>query len=175
MKALMITASAAAMTFAASAAGAQEGGMYGSVGYAATDRDDANLSAIQGRFGVRLHPNIAIEGEGAIGIGDEDIGDDTTVKLDHQLAAYGVGFVPLTPQFEVLGRLGYGNTRSASTVRWVKATPTPTRGITAPARSSGSLATTPSAPTGRGTTSTRTRTTPTSTSGRSPTSAASSG
>ena len=111
MKALMIAASAAAMTFAASAAGAQEGGMYGSVGYAATDRDDANLSAIQGRFGVRLHPNIAIEGEGAIGIGDEDIGDDTTVKLDHQLAAYGVGFVPLTPQLEVLGRLGYGNTK----------------------------------------------------------------
>lgn len=111
MKALMIAASAAAMAFAASAAQAQEGGMYGSIGYAATDRDDANLSAVQGRFGVKLHPNFGIEGEGAIGIGDEDIGPDTTVKLDHQLAAYGVGFVPLTPQFEVLGRLGYGNTK----------------------------------------------------------------
>lgn len=111
MKALMIAASAAAMTFAASAASAQVGGMYGSIGYAATDREDADLSAIQGRFGVRVHPNLAVEGEGALGVGDEDIGPGTTVKLDHQLAAYGVGIVPVTPRFEVLGRLGYGNTK----------------------------------------------------------------
>lgn len=111
MKALMIAASAAAMALAASAASAQVGGVYGSVGYAATDREDANLSAIQGRVGVKLHPNFGIEGEGAIGIGDEDIGPDTTVKLDHQLAAYGVGFVPLGDRFELLGRVGYGNTQ----------------------------------------------------------------
>lgn len=113
MKALMIAASAAAMALAATAAHAQatEGGMYGSIGYAATDRDDANLSAIQGRFGVKLHPMFGIEGEGAIGIGDEDIGADTTVKLDRQLAAYGVGFLPVGDRFEVLGRVGYGNTQ----------------------------------------------------------------
>jgi outer membrane immunogenic protein len=113
MKALMIAASAAALSLGATSAlaQAQEGGMYGSIGYAATDRDDANLSAIQGRFGVKLHPMFGIEGEGAIGIDDEDIGAGATVKLDHQLAAYGVGFVPLGDQFEVLGRLGYGNTQ----------------------------------------------------------------
>ena len=111
MKALMIAASAAAMALGASAAQAQEGGMYGSIGYAATDREDANLSAIQGRFGVRLHPMIGIEGEGAIGIGDDDVAPGVTAKLDHQLAIYGVGFVPLGERFELLGRVGLGNTK----------------------------------------------------------------
>lgn len=114
MKALMIAAaSAAALTLGATAANAQatEGGMYGSVGYAATDRDDADLSAIQGRFGVKLHPMFGIEGEGAFGIDDEDIGGGASVKLDHQFAAYGVGFLPLGDRFEAIGRVGYGNTQ----------------------------------------------------------------
>lgn len=114
MKALTMTAaSVAALALGAGAAQAQvaQGGMYGSIGYAATDRDDANLSAIQGRFGVKLHPMFGIEGEGAIGIDDESIAPGTTVKLDHQLAGYGVAFVPLGERFELLGRVGYGNTK----------------------------------------------------------------
>ncbi|HYG25379.1 MAG TPA: porin family protein [Caulobacteraceae bacterium] len=113
MKFLMMATSAAALALGATAAQAQvgEGGMYGSLGYAATDRDDANLSAIQGRFGVKLHPMFGIEGEAAFGIDDEDIGAGSTVKLDRQIAAYGVGFLPLGERFELLGRVGYGNTQ----------------------------------------------------------------
>jgi len=113
MKVLIIAA--AALACAASPAMAQTvahtGGLYGSIGYAATDQSDADLGAIQGRFGARLHPMLGIEGEAGFGVNDADIGDDTSVKLDRQLALYGVGFVPIGTNFEAIARVGYGNTK----------------------------------------------------------------
>lgn len=112
MKSLMFAACAAAALCALPAA-AQDRGLYGSAGYAATDRDDASLGAIQGRIGARLFPMLGVEGEGAIGVKSDDVtvaGTPVEVELNHQLAAYAVGFVPVTPSFDIIGRVGFGTT-----------------------------------------------------------------
>lgn len=112
MKALMIAASAAALSLTAAPAMAQMSGMYGSVGYAATDQGDAKLGAVQGRIGARLGGMFGVEGEGAFGIQSDDVdvglGQDVEVKLNHQLAGYGVLYAPLSENFDLLARLGVG-------------------------------------------------------------------
>jgi hypothetical protein len=109
MKYLIAAASVAVMGFAAPAlAQAQPAvptGVYGTLGYTNFGGDDIDLGAIQGRLGYRFNNYLGAEGELATGVKK-----DHGVKLDHQEAIYGVGFLPLTPQWELLGRVGYGHT-----------------------------------------------------------------
>ena len=117
MKTLMLAA-AAAMSVAAipALASAQVApDYYGSLGYDNTKTDGANLGAIQGRVGAKLTPNFGVEGEVAVGVK----GDTTTlggvpakVELQHQAAAYAVGFLPITSQIDLIARAGYGTTRA---------------------------------------------------------------
>jgi hypothetical protein len=117
MKVMLSAAVAAAALFAAGAASAQMAPLYGSIGYshygAEVDGDELNLGAITGRIGARLHPNFAIEGEGSFGVRDEEEtsgGFTASLGLNHQVLGYAVGFIPVSPNAELFGRIGYGVT-----------------------------------------------------------------
>lgn len=87
---------------------------YGTLGYTQLKSDGADLGAVTGRVGARLHPNFGVEAEGSIGVNDDDftVGAVTgTVEEKFDLAAYGVATLPVTDRFDVFGRVGYGTTR----------------------------------------------------------------
>ena len=97
---------------------------YGTGGYTALDADGADLGAVTGRVGARLSPNFAVEGEASIGVQDDDItvaGVNGTVEHDYDAAIYGVGILPVSPNFELFGRLGYGTTKVKADVAGVTA------------------------------------------------------
>ncbi|HEV2082446.1 MAG TPA: porin family protein [Brevundimonas sp.] len=107
---------AATALFAAPAAMAQVAQpVYGSVAYSHLDADDGDLGAIYGRVGYQFSPNFAIEGEGSFGVKDEtfDLGGGVEGRVEHKYdaAAYAVGILPVSPNFEVFARGGYGTTR----------------------------------------------------------------
>jgi outer membrane immunogenic protein len=87
-------------------------GLYGNLGYSDADGSGVNLGAIQGRLGYRLNNWFGVEGELATGVKNDKFnvapGVDAKVKLKLQEAIYGVGFLPLTPQWDLIGRVGYG-------------------------------------------------------------------
>ena len=85
----------AALTLIAAPAMAQDPAspVTGSIGYTHLDGDDGSLGAVTGRLGYRFTPYIGIEGEASVGVQDED-----------------VGTVPVSPNVELFGRVGYGTT-----------------------------------------------------------------
>jgi hypothetical protein len=117
MKTLIAVASAAAaLCVLPSLAQAQAAptGVYGAIGYTDFHSDHTDLGAIQGRLGYRFMPYAGVEGEAAFGVKKDDVtvGSVTgRAKLDHEVAIYGVGFLPLSDKADVLARVGYGNTK----------------------------------------------------------------
>lgn len=88
---------------------------YGTLGYAHIDDDGVNLEAATARLGARFGQNFGVEAEGAIGVDGytQTIGATTaSVKLDHSLAAYAVGYLPLSPKFDLMVRGGYGTSQA---------------------------------------------------------------
>jgi len=118
MKSLMMAASAAvlALPIAAQAQSASTFSpvtVYGQLGYEDTHVEGANLGAIQGRLGARFGNYIGAEGELSGGVKSDSVnvgGTPVDVHLRHQEAIYGVGFLPVTPRFDLFGRVGYGHT-----------------------------------------------------------------
>jgi len=111
MKKALIAAAAAATALVSAPAFAQDGKdveIYGSLGYAHYD-EDVNLGAVQGRLGARFMNYFGVEGEGAFGISDDDIAG-VDVELNRQMAIYAVGFLPVSDSFDIIGRVGVGNT-----------------------------------------------------------------
>lgn len=97
---------------------------YGTLGYAGTDLDDVDLGAIQGRLGARFGQYLGVEGEVSGGVKDDKVnvaGTDVKIKLDHQEAIYGVGFLPISPNLDLLARVGYGHTEGSGSVGGVSA------------------------------------------------------
>lgn len=122
---ILIAAASVAVIAAATPALAQiqptaNTGVYANLGYANVGIGDANIDAIQGRLGYRFNDFLGVEGEVAGGLGHDKVGVapgvDAKVKLDHQEAIYGVGFLPITPQFDLLGRVGYGHSKISTSV-----------------------------------------------------------
>ncbi|PZO00792.1 MAG: porin family protein [Alphaproteobacteria bacterium] len=111
---LLTTAALALLAAPAMAQSIQEPTYYGTLGYSQLDSSDGDLGAITGRFGAKLHPNFGAEGEVSVGVRDDefDVGG-VPVKIEHEydVAAYAVGYLPITPQFELFGRVGYGTTQ----------------------------------------------------------------
>jgi hypothetical protein len=86
--------------------------VYGTIGYAGSNGDGVDLGAIQGRLGARFGNYVGLEGELAGGVKNDHVtvgATDVEVKLRHQEAIYGVGFVPLSPRFDLVARVGYGH------------------------------------------------------------------
>ena len=71
----------------------------------------AALQLVTGALAVRQD---AGKGEAAIGVRDDDVdigGTNVNVELKHQLAAYVVGFAPVSANTDVFARFGYGTTK----------------------------------------------------------------
>ncbi len=118
MKSLIALAATTALTLSipaiASAQSLSPTTVYGSLGYANANIDDVNLGAIQGRLGARFGQYLGVEGELAGGVKSDDTnvaGVPVNVKLQHQAAIYGVGYLPLSPQADLFARVGYGNSK----------------------------------------------------------------
>jgi len=83
-------------------ANAQQSSVYVSGGYTHFDGDGgAELGGITGRVGVGITPNFAIEGEASFGVSD-----DSGTELDNELGIFAVGKLPISPSFDVFGRVG---------------------------------------------------------------------
>lgn len=115
MKSLIVAASAviacAAVPALAQAQDMPAPQVYGTLGYAQASEDDVDLGAIQGRLGARWN-HFGVEGELAGGVKDDSVlvgATNVNVKLRHEEAIYGVGFLPLTPKLDLFARVGYGN------------------------------------------------------------------
>jgi hypothetical protein len=108
MKSIVLATAAAAVALVAAPAFAQTAPatFYGTLGYSHVDADPAELGAVTARAGARFGQYLGAEVEGGLGVNG-----DFGVDIDHTLAAYAVGFVPLTPQFDLVARIGYGTTR----------------------------------------------------------------
>ncbi|MES2722049.1 MAG: porin family protein [Pseudomonadota bacterium] len=118
MKSLIVLAATAAAVLAAPAVASAQSmsptTFYGSIGYANAAIDDVNLGAVQGRLGARFGQYVGVEGEVAGGVKEDSVrigAVNVDVELKHQVAIYGVGYLPLNPQFDLLARVGYGNTK----------------------------------------------------------------
>jgi outer membrane immunogenic protein len=97
----------------------------GSVGYTHLDSGDNSLGAVTGRVGAKLSRYIGVEGEASFGVKDEDItigGVDGSVEHEYDAALYAVGTVPVSENFELFGRVGYGTTSIKADVAGVSAT-----------------------------------------------------
>jgi outer membrane immunogenic protein len=130
---ILIVAAGAALCLAPAVALAQSAtaptGLYGTLGYADAHTDGVNLGAIQGRLGWRFNNWLGVEGELAAGVHDDKssttvggVNIDTKVKLQNSEAIYGVGFLPLSSNFDLLARIGYGDSRVKATASAVGAT-----------------------------------------------------
>lgn len=120
MKTLITAASALALAAlipaVASAQTANVGTtFYGTLGYADSNTDHLNLGTIQGRIGARFGQHFGVEGELAAGVTNDKTtvsGVDIKAKIQNQEAIYAVGFLPLNSQWDLLARIGYGDTRA---------------------------------------------------------------
>jgi len=114
MKIALFAAAAAATLLVSAPALAQDASspeFYGNLGYSFYDTDigDAELGAVNARLGARFHRYFGIEGEAAFGVQDDTVAG-IDVGLNHSLAVYGVGFLPVTDRVDLLARAGWGNT-----------------------------------------------------------------
>lgn len=111
-----ILLSVAALTVIATPAAAQSVSspqLSGSVGYTNLDTDLGDVGAITGRLNAKFNRYVGVEGEASVGISDRDFtvdGVDGRLEHDYDAAVYGVATLPVNPNFEVFGRVGYGTT-----------------------------------------------------------------
>ncbi|MBX9707700.1 MAG: porin family protein [Caulobacteraceae bacterium] len=121
---LLATAAVSLFALPAAAQSFSQPQWYGSAGYTALDAEGADLGALTGRIGAKVSPNFAFEGEASIGIVDDDVtvgGVTASVEQDYDAAAYAVGILPVAPNFELFGRVGYGTTSIKADVAGISA------------------------------------------------------
>jgi outer membrane immunogenic protein len=121
MKSILITAASAAALLVAVPAMADSPNYtgitgYGNLGYSnvgVSGFGDPDFSAITGRVGARFGKFFGVEGELTGGFNSEHVnigGVNGNARLNDQFAAYAVGYLPVSPNWDVLGRIGYGTT-----------------------------------------------------------------
>ncbi len=111
--------SAAGVAAPANAADWTFKGVYGNLGWADTNAQGASTQSITGRVGGRFGPYLGVEGEVTAGLGagsrtfDAGGPNQRTIGVKQALAGavYGVGYLPLGPNLDLLGRIGYGASR----------------------------------------------------------------
>jgi opacity protein-like surface antigen len=113
MKKLIIATAVSVLALSgAAAANAQAPGqMYGSVGVQGTDNDSTNtdLNSVNVRVGTRLNQNFGVEADASFGTG-EDQGPGGDYRLTNKWGVYGVGYVPVSERFDLIGRVGVSDT-----------------------------------------------------------------
>lgn len=118
MNKLLILASTALLSAAASPVFAQDSGafsptsFYGNAGGAIYQADfgagKTTLSALGGRLGVRFGKYIGGEGELALGVNNQNIGG-LNYKISTAYAGYLVGYLPAGDNLDLFARIGYGH------------------------------------------------------------------
>jgi len=89
-------------------------GVYGGVNAGIADGSGVDLGVIGARLGYRFNNFFGVEGDLGTGLkSDTDTigGVDVNTKLKYDAAAYGVGFLPIGPNTDLLARVGYGTTK----------------------------------------------------------------
>ena len=112
----LLTASAALAVLAVAAPASAE--TYGNLGYTSVDGDGATVGAVTGRLGWKSKSFFGLEGEVSTGVKDDSIstaGVTTNVDLKHQYAAYVTGTMPVSPNIDVIARVGYGQSKIENT------------------------------------------------------------
>lgn len=117
MKKLALAAACAAAAFIAAPSAMAQGtgstGWHAGAGYTHYDLDSVELGGVTGRLGYRFHPNFALEGEATIGVVEDDIAG-VDVELDHAYGVYGVGYLPVSDNVELFGRVGYAEVEASA-------------------------------------------------------------
>ena len=86
---------------------------YGALGYTQLDTDGADLGAVTGRIGAKLHPNFGVEAETSFGVGHDDVNVGlVSGKVEHRydVAGYAVASLPVSSNIDLFARAGYGVT-----------------------------------------------------------------
>ncbi len=123
-KSLVAAAVAAASLAVAAPALAKSEGAFGPVtgyvnlGYAYTDLDPGKFHVLGGRLGARFGRYVGVEGEGGFGVNTQTI-SGVALKLQSEYAAYGIGFLPISPKADVFARVGYGHSSIKGTLAGV--------------------------------------------------------
>lgn len=98
---------------------------YGTLGYSQLDHSDGDLGAVTGRLGAKLNPYFGVEGEASFGVKDDEFtvapGVDGKIEHEYDAAAYVVGTLPLSPNFELFARGGYGTSKIKAEVGGIEA------------------------------------------------------
>jgi len=120
MKTLVIAASAAAALAIAAPAFADSPTYdgttyYGDLGYSnlSASGGEPDFSAVTGRLGARFGKYLGLEGELSAGVNSQHVdigGVSGNLGMNQQYAVYGVGYLPVTPNADLLARIGYGAT-----------------------------------------------------------------
>lgn len=119
MKSLILAAASvaalAALPAAAQAQDTTKAGAYVNLGYGRVNAEgDINLNTLAGRAGYRFNDYMGVEGELGFGVGSDKVtesGITAKAKIKHHAAVYGVGFLPVGPNTDILARVGYGTTK----------------------------------------------------------------
>ena len=81
-----------------------------------------SVGAVTGRVGWKSDSFFGVEGEVSKGVKDDSTtvaGVTTSTDLDYQYAGYVTGTVPVTPNLDIIGRVGYGQTKIENTTAGV--------------------------------------------------------
>ncbi len=121
MKLMLMTAAAAAALAMAVPAMAQDStssrtGVYGNLGWNETQVEGANVGAINALIGGRFNNYLGLEGELNYGLTSDTrtfapgTANQNNVDIKQKLggAVYGVGFLPLGQNLDLLARVGWG-------------------------------------------------------------------
>ncbi|MEM9599612.1 MAG: outer membrane beta-barrel protein, partial [Pseudomonadota bacterium] len=107
MKFAKITAAAAAIAMIGGTAMAQDGQAYVGIGVDAVEFDSYNLS---GKAGYNFNDFFGVEAQGGFGIIDQEetiAGIDIDAGIDYYVSGFLTGRIPMSEQFELIGRVGY--------------------------------------------------------------------
>lgn len=113
MKFLFAASAAIAAIAGTAEAQVPQAEIYGSLGY--NKKQDSDLDAVQLRLGARFHRYFGVEVEGGKGVEPNTLilpslpPIQIKRQLRHELAAYAVGYLPLSPNADLYARVGYGN------------------------------------------------------------------
>lgn len=115
---VVVFAAAAIAASIATAAQAADTHTTLEVGYTRSDFSNTSpnfgLNTVDVRGGYQMTKHWGAEMEGAFGVGSTDVsvgGVNVSVKQDWEVGLYGVGYLPLPHNFDLIGRVGYSRTQ----------------------------------------------------------------
>ena len=87
---------------------------YTRADFRVTGASDFGVNTVEVRGGIQANKHWGVEMEAGFGAGDTTIhagGGTGTVRQDWQVAIYGVGYLPVNKDADIIGRIGYGRTQ----------------------------------------------------------------